>query len=335
MRTVICNYLGDFIEYPGHYKVIDCNNICLSDFATWKNFCHLLTVSKVESIHLTNVHLKAHDALVLGEAIGKCRCLRTMSLSENKLGNEGVCFIAKGIARSTSIKNIYVRHNKFDDIGFRILLEGLKCNKSLNTLHLWNNNSVTEDGLIELALFLKRNSNIVGLSVTSFHVTRRVRNAFLQALKQNYMLEEFVMENTIHFPYRSQVRSFMNENKKSFERIASEFVNYLLRRGSVCHFPPVICNDLMMEILSFFTLHEKQVLLEVNDVVFLIKRMILGEALTYFDRNMMNDFFELVQLKGLSRKETFIVKKLVSVYSGKKKNERIKCLEHLEESKCH
>lgn len=137
--------------------------------------------------------LNAHYARDLGIAIAKCPFLHTLKLQSNNLHNKGIYYIAKAISQNASIKNLYISYNPFDNVGFHYLIKGLRQNKNIEYLHLCNNNFVTEEGLREFASFIKTNSNIVGICLTSFRMIATDRESIIKALHYNYMLEEFVM----------------------------------------------------------------------------------------------------------------------------------------------
>lgn len=310
MSTDICHLPQDYIENPSQYKKIDFYNICVKDYLLWKRFCALLIVHNIEQIEIRETILNAHHARDLGRVIAKCPFLHTLKLESNNMYNNAMCHIAKGISQNGSIKNLYVSYNRFDDVGFHYLLKALCHNRSIEYLHFWNNNSVTEEGLKEFAYFIKSNTTLVGVCLTSYRITPSVREAMIKALQKNYMLEEFMT----WFEDRSRIRSILNKNYKSFERIASEFINFLLYHHPLECFPPTVCQDIFLEITSFFSRKEKEILLDVEDMVSRLKMMIAQESTDFFQKDMMDLFFEFIQHKSFSKKEYWILQKINALY---------------------
>lgn len=310
MPTNICNLPQDYVEKPQGYTKIEFYNLRVRDHLLWKQFCLDLTVHNIEHVDIQQTTLNAHHARDLGRAIAKCPFLHTLKLESNNLYNKGIYYIAKGIAENASIKNLYISYNRFDNVGFHYLLKALRHNKSIEYLHLWNNNFVTELGLKEFASFIKTNSNILGICLTSFRMTATVRECIIKALHHNYMLEEFM----IWFEDRQKIRSILNTNYKSFQRIASELCNFLLYHYPIQCFPSSISQDIVMEITSFLSQEEKEILLQVDDMVLRIKTMIAQESIDPFEKEMMHQFRDSIQHKSFSKKESRILQKIYSLY---------------------
>ena len=118
----------------------------------------------------------------------------------------------------------------------------------------------------------------------------------------------------IWFQGRQKIRSILNTNYKSFERIASELSNFLLYHYPIQCFPSSISQDIFMEIISFLSQEEKEVLLQVDDMVLRIKTMIAQESIDCFEKEMMDLFFEFIQHKSFSKKEYRILQKISALY---------------------
>jgi len=305
-----CHLPQDYVENPRQYNSIEFCHLRIRDYLGWKQFCFQLTAHNVESIDIRGTKLDKHLAKELGTAIAKCPFLHTLKLESNSMHNTGLYYIAKGISQNNSIQNLYISYNRFDNVGFSYLLKALQINNSVQYLHLWNNNFVTEEGLKQFASLIKKNSNIIGVCLTSYRLTSDVRESIIKALQENFMMEEFMM----WFEDRGKIRSILSTNLNSFERIASKLVYFMLYHHYPNYFPPLLGRDNFMEIVSFLSYKERETLLEVEDMVSILKTMIAQRTTESFEKEMMDCFMEYANNYSWSRKERTILQKIRSLY---------------------
>ena len=101
----------------------------------------------VESLGLShNSHISAQDGWSrIGEALAKNRCLRTLSLDGNRLGDEGVEHLAHGLRTNRALRSLTLEDAGVSVEGGKRLMEMLKRNTTLLELTLLPGNSIPDE----------------------------------------------------------------------------------------------------------------------------------------------------------------------------------------------
>ena len=92
--------------------------------------------------------------------------LCNLNLSENKIGDSGVTFLAKVLTSNNSLTNLKLKSNKIGASGADSLSTALTVNSSLSSLDLMGN-KLTDRGAAFLSEVLKVNSSLTDLNLSS------------------------------------------------------------------------------------------------------------------------------------------------------------------------
>jgi hypothetical protein len=82
-------------------------------------------------------------------------------------------------------------------------------------------------------------------------------------------------------------------------------------------FPTILGTDSCLEITSFFTSKEKEILLNMNDTMIKLKTLIATEKTDSFEKEMMDKFISCTKPKLRRKKEKSILDKICSIYEKK------------------
>jgi hypothetical protein len=112
---------------------------------------------------LRNEHIGAEGAAQVAKALRYdrgCTTITSLRLSGNAIGNAGATHLAEALIAGTPIKNLDLRSNRIGNAGVEKLAAAVR---SLSSLDLWFNLSITQDGLNHLANALEDAVNLTWL----------------------------------------------------------------------------------------------------------------------------------------------------------------------------
>lgn len=306
-----CYHIEDFIQNPAQYKIIHFQNFKIRDVLLWKQFCATIKFYPIEHIIIQYVTLTAHHARDLADTIGACKFLHTLKLEQNNMFNKAIYFIARGIANNNSIQNLYINANKFDNVGFYYLIKALQINSNIELLYLWNNNNISENGYFNFANFIRNNNKLLVISLSGNKIYSSVREQMIKALQDNFMMEECFID----FENCSMLRSIVRSNLDSFQRIAREWIDFILyHHTNFDYFPSKLIHDDCIYIMSFLTYDEKEKLISQKKIVHVLKQMIAKKNQTFFKKqDVIKLFLHTIRHKNFSKKEKSILQALKHV----------------------
>jgi len=178
---------------------------------TEKRFTNSSDVSKVADLYatffgkVTNVgelnfeRLEWGDADVveLCEVLPRFAALRTLDLSENKIGPEGASALCEALKVNAVVTTLYLGGNRIGDEGAKAIAESLKVNAVVTTLHL-GVNQIGAEGAIAIAEALKVNAVLTKLDLHDNRIRPEGAKAIAEALKVNAVVTTlFLNSNNI------------------------------------------------------------------------------------------------------------------------------------------
>eukprot|EP00929_Paragymnodinium_shiwhaense_P051895 TRINITY_DN26045_c0_g1_i1.p1 TRINITY_DN26045_c0_g1~~TRINITY_DN26045_c0_g1_i1.p1 ORF type:complete len:695 (-),score=209.78 TRINITY_DN26045_c0_g1_i1:123-2207(-) len=115
----------------------------------------------LNSLELHSNAIGAQGAAKLAEALrpGHNVTLRTLSLTDNKVRDEGAVYFAEALAENVTLCGLFLGKNEIGDQGGSRLAEMLKGNKCLQELHL-ERNAIGDAGAVQFGLALEENQSL-------------------------------------------------------------------------------------------------------------------------------------------------------------------------------
>jgi hypothetical protein len=173
-----------------------------------KRFTNLSDVSKVTDLYATffgkviNVgELKFQglewgvaDVVELCEVLPRFAALRTLDLSQNKIGPEGALALGEALKVNAVLTKLVLDRNDIGVDGAKAIAEVLKVNAVLTTLDLYNNN-IGPEGAIAIAEALKVNAVVTKLFLNGNNIEDDGAKAIAEALKVNVVLTILSLRN--------------------------------------------------------------------------------------------------------------------------------------------
>lgn len=159
----------------------------------------LAQLLKAPGNHLTVLRLSGNQITALGAAQlaqslanPQSRWLRTLDLTQNPLGDEGVKLLARSLqAQHSQLAALVLQENEIEQGGARALAQALREKNSLRLLDLAGNQRMGPEGVLELAQALKHeNCHLTALSLAHTSLTDEEAKAIAQALRDPHQLTE-------------------------------------------------------------------------------------------------------------------------------------------------
>lgn len=101
---------------------------------------------------------------------GMARGIKTLILSENNLGDDGVRSVARALENNKSLESLWVDDNSIGAVGLKLLSHSLQKNQRLERLHLKHNSFQSLSPLIECAFNKKSLNSVAESNHTLKHV---------------------------------------------------------------------------------------------------------------------------------------------------------------------
>jgi hypothetical protein len=166
-----------------------------SDESVVKIAAALRSHAQLENLIITNelsseYFLGISGCVALANKLMFLQSLKTITLTHNDIGDDGVSSLVPGLASLRSLEKLNLRGNSIGDLGFQALVEGMSNCCSLTTLDLSHNRSITVSGLRSLAtLFRSDSSSLIEVSLYGIHVGDEGAVALADGLKGNKTLK--------------------------------------------------------------------------------------------------------------------------------------------------
>jgi Ran GTPase-activating protein (RanGAP) involved in mRNA processing and transport len=159
-------------------------DLSLKDLKMLANWLKKLPVSV--SLNLSNNRIDAQGAALLADAL-KANTLTALDLSDNPLGDEGVCALAKDMALNISLTALNLSRTGFGPTGATALADMLGTNRTLRSIKLLCN-EFGDSGTAKLAVPLYKNCVLKELNIEGSYVNDKSMAVIAGLLKSNSTL---------------------------------------------------------------------------------------------------------------------------------------------------
>ena len=127
-------------------------------------------------------YINNHPGTKLTEFLENPTGVKTLVLTGNDIGYEGVEFLAEALKTNKTLQNLDLMNNRFGPKGVEFLAEALKTNKPLQTLHL-GYNKIGNEGAIAIAEALKINKTLQTLDLKNNWIEDEGKFAIEEVIK--------------------------------------------------------------------------------------------------------------------------------------------------------
>ena len=139
----------------------------------------------------------------------KIRTITMISIYFTKVTKDNI--ISSQLANNTTLKTLVIANGSINDDGVITLVQSLKYNKSITSLHLSYNPDITSASAQSLAELLLHNNTLVGLSLEYTNIDTNGVLVLVETLKTNKRLWRLYLEKrhkqTCHsLPYYTTIK---------------------------------------------------------------------------------------------------------------------------------
>jgi len=138
----------------------------------------------LRTLDLSDNKIGPESASALGEALKVNAVLTTLDLSTNSIGPEGAFAIAEALKVNAVVTTLYLRGNNIKDEGAKAIAEALKVNAVVTKLWL-QSNGIGDEGAIAIAEALTVNTVVTTLDLENNSIGDEGAIAITKALKVN------------------------------------------------------------------------------------------------------------------------------------------------------
>ena len=131
------------------------------------------------------------------EAVITKAALKSLFLSSNEIGDEGVKALVKALETNKTLTTLDLRNNKIKDAGAKALAMSLKYNTTLTTLNL-DSNEIGTEGAIALAEALETNKTLTTLNLDR----NKIGTEGIKALAKLTNIDVYVSDPSTYFAYK-------------------------------------------------------------------------------------------------------------------------------------
>ena len=138
----------------------------------------------------------------------KIRTITRISIYSTKVTKDNI--ISSQLSNNTTLKRLWITDGSINDDGVITLVQSLKYNKSITTLHLYNNPDITSASAQSLAELLLHNNTLEILSLDGTNIDTNGVLVLVETLKTNKRLRTLYLdkqhEQTCHsLPYYTTI----------------------------------------------------------------------------------------------------------------------------------
>ncbi len=128
------------------------------------------------------------EAKSLAKAQMKNNTLKSLDLSCNELGNDGIFHISSSLKVNSTLQELYLRNCSLSAEDIKVLVDSLLSNTSLVCLDL-SYNPISDTGATHIADLLKHNTRLTEVRLVHCNTTGRGAQSLAAALRENNSLE--------------------------------------------------------------------------------------------------------------------------------------------------
>ncbi|KAL3226793.1 hypothetical protein MRX96_024621 [Rhipicephalus microplus] len=174
------------------HLAIDCWDISPGyEHTLVSSFCKM--PARIETIAVSNLSMGPSEAARIGEMVAKTESVRIIKFLENGMPPGAGTELMKGVCRNGSLELIWLRGNAIGFGGARILGEYLSTSLKLRDLSLSHVPCFDEGQLVLIAEGLKTNRSLETLKIEYCHVTPTGIDTLAEVLKTNSTLKNLAV----------------------------------------------------------------------------------------------------------------------------------------------
>ena len=143
-----------------------------------------ITHGSMKSLNLSNNNIGNEGVIAIAEALKENQIITTLDLHNNFIGPEAATALANALRVNSSITKVILTYNNIENEGATALAEALRVNKTVTSLNLWMN-KIGPVGATELAEALKVNKTVTSLNLSNNKIGPVGATALANALKVN------------------------------------------------------------------------------------------------------------------------------------------------------
>ena len=148
---------------------------------------------KENNHHMVDLHRSSSYVVqFLLPQLLKIRTITRISIYSTKVTKDNI--ISSQLSNNTTIKTLVIADGSINDDGVITLVQSLKYNKSITTLHLYNNPDITSASAQSLAELLLHNNTLVGLSLEGTNIDTNGVLVLVETLKTNKRLRTLYLD---------------------------------------------------------------------------------------------------------------------------------------------
>ena len=152
-------------------------------------------ISKLKENNHHEVNLSRSSSYVvqfLLPQLLKIRTITWINIYSTKVTKDNI--ISSQLSNNTTLKILGITNGSINDDGVITLVQSLKCNKSITTLHLHNNPDITSASAQSLAELLLHNNTLEGLSLEDTNIDTNGVLVLVETLKTNKRLARLYLD---------------------------------------------------------------------------------------------------------------------------------------------
>jgi hypothetical protein len=141
-------------------------------------------VTNVDALAFGGLEWGDDDVVELCKVLPRFAAVRTLDLSNNKIGPEGASALGEALKVNAVVTTLFLSMNSIGDEGAKAMAEVLKINAGLTYLRL-DKNDIGVDGAMAIAEALKVNAALTVLALPNNKIGDEGAKAIAEALKVN------------------------------------------------------------------------------------------------------------------------------------------------------
>jgi len=150
---------------------------------------NLLLIDRVKVLDISENDLGLQEVSAIAQMM---KFLEELNLNGNKLGDDGVQILSKGILNTNTLKVLQVNNIGITAIGTSAIAISLQCNTSLEVLHM-SFNAIEDDGAMVIAQIICNSKTLKKLNIHEIGISAEGSTAIAESLQNNISLEALDM----------------------------------------------------------------------------------------------------------------------------------------------
>ena len=135
----------------------------------------------------------------IAEVLNNTSIVSELWLRDNPIGDKGLQTVFSSLKKNNTLKVLGVSYCDMTDAGVPSLAEAMNINTTLETLYIYGNDKITNNGLICLVDVLSRSSRLVELRIPYHFNVDRVMRTINEARERNGLEAILVQGKCAHY----------------------------------------------------------------------------------------------------------------------------------------